>query len=147
MSSAPNTAPAGTLPPDPPAAERFFRASVFCLALTSVGTLVATGKLDKLAVLLVPAAILYKGFRVWRGHKPELSHAAATGLVAAYLLVFPVDFLFFSRVYATGSTNPAVFATLLSSIHFLLRILVVRLYSAPTRHAAVAIALVVSPTT
>ena len=141
MSSAPNTAPAGTLPADPPVAERFFRVSVFCLVLTSVGTLVATGKLDKLAVLLVPAAILYKGFRVWRGHKPELSHAAATGLVAAYLLVFPVDFLFFSRVYATGSTNPAVFATLLASIHFLLFVLLVRLYSASTDRDALFLAL------
>src|SRR6266705_2053063 len=100
MSSAPNTVPAGMLSADPPVAERFFRVSVFCLVLTSVGTLVATGKLDKLAVLLVPAAILYKGFRVWRGHKPELSHAAATGLVAAYLLVFPMDFLSFAAILA-----------------------------------------------
>lgn len=132
---------AATFSGDTPVAERFFRASVYFLVLSSVATLAATGRLDTLAVLLVPAATLYKGFRLWRGHGPELSHRLATLLGTGYLLVFPMDFLFFSRFFAAGSTNPALFAALLSSIHFLLFVLIVRLYSASTDRDALFLAL------
>ncbi len=124
-----------------PPAERFFRASVFFLILTSVMTLVATGKLDPVVAILAPAAILYKGLRWWRGREPELSHRAATWLVVAYLAVFPMDYLFFSRIFAASAPNPGLYAALLSSVHFLLFVLLVRLFSATTDRDALFLSL------
>src|SRR5258707_15510487 len=92
MASVPLPAKLPALP-----AERFFRASLFFLILTSVGTLVSTGKLDLLTCGLGPLAMLYKGIRLWRGQPPEESHSTATWLVLAYLPFFPLDIFFLSR--------------------------------------------------
>jgi protein-glutamine gamma-glutamyltransferase len=113
-------------------AERFYRAAIFLLILTSTATLVSTGKLDPITALLAPAAILYKGYRLWRGYPAELAHRTATWVVVAYLGIFPLDVLFLSRAFVASSTNPALFAALLGAIHFLLFVTLVRMYSATT---------------
>jgi len=128
-------------PAQPLPAERFFRAAVFFLVLTSTLTLVSTGKLDLLTTLVAPAAILYKGFRWWRGHGPELKQTTATRLVLAYLFLFPVDALFISRNLASGTSNSALYAVLLAAVHFLLFVTVVRLYSAVADRDAVFLAM------
>jgi len=111
-------------------AERFYRTALFCLVLTSVVTLVATGRLDPLTVIGVPTLVLLKGYRWWRGKPVELRHRTATRLVVAYLFLFPLDLLFFSRTLAGNAQNPWLYAALLASLHFLLFVTVVRLYSA-----------------
>ena len=130
------TAPAQQLP-----AEQFFRAAAFFLILTSTLTLVSTGKLDLATTLAAPIAILYKGFRWWRGHGPELKHAAATRLVLAYVFLFPVDALFVSRNLASGTSNSALYAALLAAVHFLLFVTIIRLYSATTDRDAIFLAM------
>src|SRR6202790_3024617 len=122
-------------------AERFFRASRFFLILTSIATLVSTGRLDLLACVLAPLALLYKGVRLWRGQPAELSHATATWVVVAYLGFFPLDILFFSRALVANSTNPALLAALLAAIHFLILVMLVRLYSATTDRDALFLAM------
>src|ERR1700736_4485294 len=87
-------------------AERFFRASLFFLILTSVATLVSTGKLDLLTCVIAPLATLYKGIRLWRGQPAELPHTTATWLVIGYLGFFPIDILFLSRAFVANSSNP-----------------------------------------
>ncbi|HXN51059.1 MAG TPA: transglutaminaseTgpA domain-containing protein [Candidatus Acidoferrum sp.] len=136
-------AASATVPAKLPAlpAERFFRASLFFLILTSVGTLVSTGKLDLLTCVVAPLAMLYKGVRLWRGQPPELSHATATWLVIFYLGVFPLDILFFSRAFVANSTNPALLAALLAAVHFLVVVMLVRLYSATTDRDALFLAM------
>ena len=113
-------------------AERFFRTSLFLLMATAVATLVSTGKLDLLTMIVAPSAVLYKGSRWWRRQPAEIPHHIATRLVVAYLLVFPLDALFLSRVFVAGSSNPALYAALLGAVHFLLFVLLIRLYSATT---------------
>jgi len=113
-------------------AERFFRTSLFLLMATAVVTLESTGKLDLLTMILAPSAVLYKGVRWWRGCPAEIPHHIATRLVVGYLLVFPVDVLFLSRSFVSASSNPALYAALLGAIHFLLFVMLVRLYSATT---------------
>lgn len=110
-------------------ADRFYRTALFFLVLTSVITLVSSGKLDPLTTILAPTLVLYKGFRWWRGKPAELRQTLATRLVVIYLFVFPLDYLFFSRTMAGGSTNPELYAALLTAVHFLLFVTVVRLYS------------------
>jgi len=136
MASVPLPAKLPALP-----AERFFRASLFFLILTSVGTLVSTGKLDLLTCLLAPLAVLYKGIRLWRGQPPEVSHSTATWLVLAYIGFFPLDIFFFSRAIVANSTNPALLAALLAAVHFLVFVMLVRLYSATTDRDALFLAM------
>lgn len=124
-----------------PPAERFFRAALFFLLLTAVTALSATGKLDLLTALAAPLAVLFKGYRWLGGRAPELSHRQATFLVVGYLAVFPADLLLFSRNFASGGLNPELYAALLASVHFLLYLLLVRLYSASTDRDALFLAL------
>jgi protein-glutamine gamma-glutamyltransferase len=113
-------------------AERFFQGSLLLLIFSSIVTLIATEKLDGFSSVLATVAMMYKGIRWW-GHKPiELSHRTATILVVAYLGVFPLDVFFFSRAFVATSTNPSLFAALLGAVHFLLFVMLVRLYSATT---------------
>jgi transglutaminase-like putative cysteine protease len=114
------------------AVRRYFEISLYLLLLTSVLTLVSTGKLDLVSILVLPAALVVKGYRWWRGHGPELSHRVATWLVVAYLVFFPVDLWVVSRAQAANAPNPALYAALLTTIHLMLFAMIVRLYSART---------------
>jgi protein-glutamine gamma-glutamyltransferase len=119
-----------SIPAASPPAERFYRTALFFLILVSALTLAATGKLDPVTTILAPLAILYKGFRWWRGYPAEIRQTVATRLVLAYVILFPFDALFLSRSLASNSSNPALYATLLASVHFLLFVTIIRLYSA-----------------
>src|SRR5438309_8148377 len=94
-------------------AERFFRASLFLLILTSIVTLISTGKLDLLTCVIATVAMSYKGISLWCGQPAELSHARATWLVIGYLAFFPLDIFFLSRAFVANSSNPALLAALL----------------------------------
>src|SRR5579859_2372473 len=112
--------------------ERFFLISLFCLLLTSFLTLISTGKIDIFTSVVATLALLYRARRWWYGHEPELRPRTATLLVLCYLLFFPLDMFFLSRSLAANSPNPPLYAALISSVHFLLFILLVRLFSART---------------
>jgi len=118
-------------------AERFFRTSLSLLILTSTVTLVSTGKLDIVTSFVAPLVVLLKGFRLWHERPAELSHRAATWCVVAYLAFFPVDALFLSRLSVANSANPPLYAVLLSAVHFLLFVSIVRFYSVVTDRDAV----------
>lgn len=111
-------------------AERFFRASLSFLVLTSVLTLASTGKLDLLTSIVAPLAALYKGYRWWHGRPPELSGRTATLCLLAYLPFFPVDAFFLSRFFLAGPSSPPLFALLLAVVHFLIVAMLIRFYSA-----------------
>src|SRR6476661_4016441 len=113
-------------------AERFFRTSLYLLMATAVATLVSTGKLDLLTMIVAPSAVLFKGVRWWRRRPSEIPQRLATRLVVAYLFVFPLDVVFLSRAFVSGSSNPALYAALLGAVHFLLFVMLIRLYSATT---------------
>ena len=112
--------------------ERFFRISLFCLLLTATLTLVSTGKIDLFTSAVATLGLLYRARRWWYGHEPELKARTATLLVLCYVLFFPVDIFFLSRSLAANSPNPPLYAALISAVHFLLFIMLVRLYSART---------------
>jgi transglutaminase-like putative cysteine protease len=122
-------------------AERFFRTSLFLLMATSVATLVSTGKLDLFTIIVAPSAVLYKGVRWWRRSPAEIPQRLATRLVVGYLIVFPVDVVFLSRAFVATSSNPALYAALLGAVHFLLFVMLIRLYSATTDRDALFLAM------
>lgn len=113
-------------------AERFFRVSLFLLLLTAVLTLIGTGKIDLFTSVVATIALLFRARRWWYGHEPELSSRTATLMVLCYVLFFPVDMFFLSRSFAANSPNPPLYAALISSVHFLMFVMLVRLYSART---------------
>ncbi len=113
-------------------AERFFRISLFLLLFTSVLTLIGTGKIDLFTSIVAIVGLLYRARRWWYGHEVELSTRIATFMVLCYILFFPVDMFFLSRILAANSPNPPLYAALISSVHFLIFVLLVRLYSART---------------
>ncbi len=115
-----------------PAILRYFEVSLYLLLLTSVLTLVSTGKLDLISSVVPPAALLIKGYRSWCGREPELSPRAATWLVAGYFVFFPIDLWVFSRWLAGTSQNPGLYAGLTAAIHLALFTMIVRLLSART---------------
>lgn len=119
--------PASHLP-----ADRFYRTALFFLVLTSVITVVATGKLDLFTTIVAPVCVLYKGLRWWRGFPAELLQSTATRLVVGYLFFSPMDAIFLSRYFAGAASNLTLYSTLLASLHFLLFVTIVRLYSATT---------------
>jgi protein-glutamine gamma-glutamyltransferase len=120
-----------------PPAERFFRASLLLLIFTSVSTLALTGKLDPFTAVLAPAAVVYKAVRWWQGRANELQNSRATWLVIAYLGFFPVDVFILSRVLVQNSANPPLYAALMAAVHFLMFVMLVRLYSAASDRDAV----------
>jgi transglutaminase-like putative cysteine protease len=118
-------------------AERFFRASLLLLIFTSLCTLALTGKLDPFTAVLAPAAVIYKAIRWWQGRPNELQNSRATWLVIAYLAFFPLDMFILSRVLVQNSANPPLYAALMAAVHFLMFVMLVRLYSASTDRDAV----------
>lgn len=121
-----------TASPSLPAVQRYFEVSLFLLVSTGLLSIVSTGKLDIFSSVLVPAALVFKCIRLFRGRGPELSTRVATALVLAYFLFFPVDLWAVSRDLAAGAPNPSLYAALLAAIHLLLFATLVRLYSART---------------
>jgi transglutaminase-like putative cysteine protease len=124
--------PARSITPPFTAIHRYFEISLYLLVGTSLLAVVSTGKLDWASTLVPPALLVYKGIRYWRGRGPELSSRAATWLVLAYFLFFPVDLWIFSRNLAEGAPNPALYAGMLAAMHLLLFATLVRLLSART---------------
>src|SRR5579863_5722016 len=124
--------PAETIPVHLSAIRRHFEISLYFLLLTGVLTLVCTGKLDLVSILVLPAAMLYKGYRWWHSKGPEISNRVATWLTVAYFIFFPFDLWIISRMLAAGAQNPGLYAALLATVHLMLFATIVRLYSATT---------------
>src|ERR1700742_4345817 len=127
-----SSATSPSLQVSPLPAERFFQGSLLLLIGSSIATLIATGKVDAFACAIAALGMIYKGYRWWRREPTELSHRVATVLVLCYVVVFPVDVVILSRLYVANSANPALYAALLGAVHFLLFVMLVRLYSATT---------------
>lgn len=109
---------------------RYADVSLFLLLANGILSLEWTGKLDPITMVLAPAALLFKAIRYWMRRGPEISSRTATWLVAAYLPFYPLDLLVFSRDYVSGAPNAGLYAALHASIHLMLYVMVVRLYSA-----------------
>ena len=73
--------------------------------------------------------------RIPGGVAPGDGHA----LVLGYLFLLPVDALFVSR--SRGVSDPALYAIVLSAVHFLLFVTIIRLYSATTDRDALFLAM------
>src|SRR3954464_11882513 len=105
--------PSDTSLPASSALRGYFETSLYLLLLVSALSLISTGKLDLVSMLVTPVALLFKGYRWWHGHEAEISDRTANWLVGLYFLFFPVDLFWVSHALAGDAQSPALFAALL----------------------------------
>ena len=111
---------------------RYSEVSLFLLLVNGVASLVWTGKLDPVSAVVAPLALLVKAWRYARGKPPELSGRQVTWAVSAYIFFFPFDLLVISRSLVAGIPNVWLYAALHASIHLMLFVMLMRLFSAST---------------
>jgi transglutaminase-like putative cysteine protease len=116
MPSAVTTEPGAT--PLRAALQRYFEIALYLLVLTGFGTLASTGGLRWLTVLLVSAALLFRGYLLIRGHSWLIPERWTAALTLGYVAFYLVDYFLISG----GFLN--------ATVHLVLFVMVVRLFSA-----------------
>src|ERR1022692_1051089 len=104
--------------PLPMAVQRYFEVALYLLVLTGFGTLVSTGGLDLPTVLLVGAAILFRGYLLATRRTLLIPENWTTTLTMGYVAFYLADYFVFSGVFVTAT------------VHLVLFVMIVRLFSA-----------------
>ncbi|MFQ5927089.1 MAG: DUF3488 and DUF4129 domain-containing transglutaminase family protein [Terriglobia bacterium] len=99
---------------------RYFEVSLFLLLTVGFLTLASTARLDIFSLLFAGTALVFKALRYRRHHEPELSPHAVTRLTWFYFGFYLIDYLFLSRAF------------LAATVHLILFLAVVKLFSART---------------
>src|ERR1700722_1055626 len=100
------------------ALQRYFEIALYLLVLTGFGTLVATGGLGLMTVLLVGAALLFRGYLLLRRRTWLIAERWTGFLTLGYIAFYLADFFLISR----GFLN--------ATVHLVLFVMVLRLFSA-----------------
>ncbi|MGA8489209.1 MAG: DUF3488 and transglutaminase-like domain-containing protein [Terriglobales bacterium] len=101
----------------PTAVQRYFEIALYLLVLCGFGTLVSTGSLDLPTVLLVGAAILFRGYLLAARRTLLIPEKWTTTLTLGYVAFYLADYFVFSGLFVTAT------------VHLVLFVLVVRLFS------------------
>ncbi len=99
------------------AVERYFEISLYLLIVTGFTTLASTGKLDMLSVLVVTAALLFRGYLLLQGRTLVIPERWTSFSAVAYAVFYVLDFFLLSGSFLTATA------------HLVLFILVVKLFS------------------
>lgn len=102
----------------PAAIQRYFDVALYLLVLTGFGTLASTGKLGVTTVLLVGAALVFRGYLLARRRSFLIPERWTTVLTLAYAAFAVADYFLLS----SGFLN--------ASVHLVLFVMVVRMFSA-----------------
>jgi transglutaminase-like putative cysteine protease len=100
------------------AIERYFELALYLLVLTGFGTLASTGGLDSPTVMLVGAALLFRGFLLATQRNLLIPERWTTLLTLGYVAFYLADYFLISGVF------------LKATVHLVLFVMVVRLFSA-----------------
>jgi protein-glutamine gamma-glutamyltransferase len=100
------------------AMDRFFEVGLYLLVFVGFGTLASTGGLDILTVLFVCAALLFRGYTLVTRRTFLIPERWITPLTVTYTLFYLADYFVISRTF------------LYSTVHLVLFVMVVRLFSA-----------------
>jgi protein-glutamine gamma-glutamyltransferase len=103
--------------PLPTAVQRYFEIALYLLVLCGFGTLVSTGGLDLPTVLLVGAAILFRGYLLAARRTWLIPESWTTTLTLGYVAFYLADYFVFSGLFVTAT------------VHLVLFVMVVRLFS------------------
>ena len=97
MATVPSTQSVTT--PLPTAVQRYFEIALYLLVVSGFATLVSTGGLDLPAVLLVGAAILFRGYLLATRRTLLIPEAWTTKLTLGYVAFYLADYFVFSGVF------------------------------------------------
>jgi protein-glutamine gamma-glutamyltransferase len=98
--------------------QRYFEIAIYLMVLTGFATLVSTGGVGAPTVLLVSAALLLRGYLLFRRDAWLIPEQWTAFLTIGYIAFYLADYLVLSR----GFLN--------ATVHLVLFVMVVRLYSA-----------------
>jgi protein-glutamine gamma-glutamyltransferase len=104
--------------PLPAAVQRYFEVALYLLVVCGFGTLVSTGGLDAPTVLLVSAALLFRGYLLATRRTLLIPENWTTTLTLGYVAFYLADYFVFSGVFVSAT------------VHLVLFVMVVRLFSA-----------------
>lgn len=100
------------------ALQRYFEVALYLLVVTGFGTLASTGGLGFGPVILVSAALLARGYMLFRGNTWLISERWTSWLTVGYVAFYAADYFLISG----GFLN--------ATVHLVLFVMVVRLFSA-----------------
>jgi protein-glutamine gamma-glutamyltransferase len=110
--------PQPAIAPLPTAVQRYFEIALYLLVLCGFATLVSTGGLDAPTVLLVGAALLFRGYLLGTRRILLIPESWTTTLTLGYVAFYLADYFVFSGVFVSAT------------VHLVLFVMVVRLFSA-----------------
>ena len=112
---------AGSLQPAiallPTAVQRYFEVALYLLVVCGFATLASTGGLDTPTVLLVSAALLFRGYLLVTRRTLLIPESWTTTLTLSYVAFYLADYFVFSGVFVSAT------------VHLVLFVMVVRLFS------------------
>jgi len=97
--------------------DRYFQLSLYLLVATGFVTLASTGRLDAPALLLVSAALLYRGYLLVRGRTLQLPERWASYATLGYVVFYLCDLFLLSGSFVSAT------------VHLVLFIMVVKMFS------------------
>jgi hypothetical protein len=104
--------------PLPVAIQRYFEVALYLLVFTGFGTLASTGGLDMPTVVLVTAALLFRGYLLAKRRTLVISERWTTILTLGYVAFYLADYFLISGLFLNAS------------VHLVLFVMVIRLFSA-----------------
>ncbi|MGA8617810.1 MAG: DUF3488 and transglutaminase-like domain-containing protein [Candidatus Sulfotelmatobacter sp.] len=95
------------------AINKYFDLSIYLLVLMGFSTLASTGSLDLPTILLVGAALAFRGYLLARGRRVVISQRWTTPLSVAYFVFYAGDYFVFSRSFLTATVHLVLFAVVM----------------------------------
>src|SRR5271154_3695152 len=106
----PQPAPQLDVIPLTEAIDKYFELSIYLLVLMGFGTLASTGGLDLPTILLVGAALAFRGYLLARRRRVVISERWTTPLSIAYFAFYAGDYFLLSRSFLTATVHLVLFA-------------------------------------
>ena len=82
----------------PAAMQRHFEVALYLMVFTGFATLASTGGLGLLTVLMVSAALLFRGYLLIKGRNQLIAERWTTFLTYRYTAFYLADYFLFGRV-------------------------------------------------
>ncbi len=92
------------------AIHKYFELSLFLLVLIGFGTLASTGGLDLPTIVLVGAAMAYRGYLLSERRRVVISERWTTPLTILYFIFYAADYFFISHAFLAATVHLVLFA-------------------------------------
>jgi protein-glutamine gamma-glutamyltransferase len=92
------------------AIDKYFELSIYLLVLMGFGTLASTGGLDLPTILLVGAALAYRGYLLVKRRPVAISERWTAPLTVGYFVFYAADYFLLSHSFLTATVHLVLFA-------------------------------------